>query len=200
MVGSEVGRDSQSAQLSVGDVCAWLAGCMFASSREDLGPEQDAELQRMVRELETAAGSPLVDSALLEGGPSASFATTPGIGSMCAQTGAVQWRPRPLAYYAVSHGIGEQVYTPHTMASFGFKQQREGELNYWYRPAKAGAAAGDALVFVHGIGLGPAPYAEFLDQCAAPSPNLHPHPNPNLHPNPNPNPKPSSNPNPNPLP
>ena len=154
----------------------------------------------MVRELETAAGAPLVDSALLEGAPSASFATTPGIGSMCAQTGAVQWRPRPLAYYAVSHGIGEQVYTPHTMASFGFTQQREGELNYWYRPAKAGAAAGDALVFVHGIGLGPAPYAEFLDQCAAPSPNLHPHPNPNLHPNPNPNPKPSSNPNPNPLP
>ena len=188
------------AELSVGDVCAWLAGCMFASSREDLSPEQDAELQRMVRELETAAGAPLVDSALLEGAPSASFATTPGIGSMCAQTGAVQWRPRPLAYYAVSHGIGEQVYTPHTMASFGFTQQREGELNYWYRPAKAGAAAGDALVFVHGIGLGPAPYAEFLDQCAAPSPNLHPHPNPNLHPNPNPNPNPksSSNPDPNP--
>ena len=28
------------AELSVGDVCAWLAGCMFASSREDLSPEQ----------------------------------------------------------------------------------------------------------------------------------------------------------------
>ena len=153
-------------ELSVGDVCAWLVGCMFASSREALSPEQDAELQRMVRELEMAAGSPLAGSSLLEGAPSASFATTPGIGSMCAQTGAVQWRARPLAYYAVSHGIGEKVYTQHTMAGFGFERQREGELNYWYRPAKAGAAASDALVFVHGIGLGPAPYASFLDQCA----------------------------------
>ena len=154
-------------ELSVGDVCAWLAGCMFASSREALSPEQDAELQRMVRELEVAAGSPLAGSSLLEGAPSASFATTPGIDSMCAQTGAVQWRARPLAYYAVSHGVGEQVYTQHTMVhEHGFERRREGELNYWYRPAKAGAVAGDALVFVHGIGLGPAPYAAFLDQCA----------------------------------
>ena len=108
----------------------------------------------MVQELEVAAGSPLASSSqagLAEGVPSASFATTPGIDSMCAQTGAVQWRARPLAYYAVSHGVGATAYTQQTMAGCGFERRREGELRYWYRPAKAGAAAGDGLVFVHGI-------------------------------------------------
>ena len=112
----------------------------------------------MVRELEVAAGSPLAKSPQTgdqsavpaEGARSADFATTPGIRSMCAQTGKVQWRARPLAYYAVSHGLGATVYTQLTMKSCGFERRREGELSYWYRPAKAGAAAGDALVFVHG--------------------------------------------------
>ena len=94
---------------------------------------------------------------------------------MCAQTDELRWRPRPLAYYLVSHFVGRYVYTPTVMRGLGFDHRAEAELSYWYRPA-AGAGAGarpatggagaEALVFVHGVGFGPAPYGPFLDSVA----------------------------------
>lgn len=152
-------------ELSVGDVCAWLSKCVFAAPRERLTPAQDAELQSMVRALE-AAGAPLARRpGDVDGAPSATFRTTPGIRGVCAQLDPVRWRHRPLAYYAVSHGLGATAYTRGVMESAGFERRREKELSYWYKPSASAAAAGDALIFVHGIGLGPAPYASFVKDC-----------------------------------
>ena len=50
-----------------------------------------------------------------------------------------------------------------------------GELHYWYRPGETSAVGTaaekegekqDALVFIHGIGIGPAPYMDFVSQAA----------------------------------
>ena len=182
-------------ELSVGDVYEWLAGAYFSKTRTALSADEAAEIRKLVAELEASASSPLqrrngdghghVDSL-------ASFATTANVRGQCAARDAVRWRHRPLAYYAVSHGVGATAYTHGVMIGAGFERRREGELSYWYRPARAtttatggereresgsGPAASavsattskeanDALVFVHGIGLGPAPYADFVLSCA----------------------------------
>ena len=51
------------------------------------------------------------------------------------------------------------------MRARGYNRRREGELTYWYRaaaPLPDGARAPEPLVFIHGVGFGPAPYAPFL--------------------------------------
>jgi pimeloyl-ACP methyl ester carboxylesterase len=88
---------------------------------------------------------------------------------MCATTSEVQWRHRPLLYYAISHGVGKNVFTPAVMRSKGFERGVHAgrwELSYWHRPALEIFSQREALVFIHGVGFGPAPYADFVDSIA----------------------------------
>jgi len=152
--------------LCVGDVYDWLAATFFGASRADLTPAQDREMREMVDKLEAASGALRRMPGDVDGAPSRAFATSPGIRRYCAAADAVRWRHRPLSYYAVSHGVGAAAYTPCVMRRASFERRKEEELTYWYRPVPAGTPPTEALVFVHGIGIGPAPYASFLGACA----------------------------------
>ena len=75
-------------------------------------PSQDRELREMVDKLEAASGALRRMPGNVDGAPSRTFATSPGIRRYCAAADAVRWRHRPLSYYAVSHGVGAAAYTP----------------------------------------------------------------------------------------
>jgi len=89
--------------------------------------------------------------------------------SMRLHSEPLRWQHRPLAYYAISQGVGS-ILTRVLMGRAGYVAERQQELRYFYRPP-ADSAAGDgasrkALVFIHGIGVGPAPYLHFVQRAA----------------------------------
>lgn len=167
-------------ELTRGDVRGWLSRNLFYSELGALSPSEIAELDGYIDELEAAAGERLI----------ASNETTPGLKSMCAATDPVRWRHRPLLYYGITQGLGENVWTPAVMAGAGYQRRTQEELVFWYRPPVAGspptagsppkagsftAAEGtaggateppEALIFIHGVGVGPAPYAAWVDMAA----------------------------------
>jgi len=138
-------------------------------------------LQELVAELEQAAGAPLRRlgsgageeqvlsvSELLRSGTTAAAPTTPGVRAMRTAVDPIQWRHRPLLFYALSQGAG-RVASAYLMRSRGYARRREGELTYWYRPAAPlpdGARPPEPLVFIHGVGFGPAPYLSMVDRFA----------------------------------
>ena len=150
--------------LTRGDARAWLARNLFYKDVARLSHAELAELESYVDELEAAAGEPLAPSN----------ATTPGVRPMSAATDPVRWRHRPLLYYFITHWLGETVWTPSVMTSGGFVRRTQDELVYWYRPAQGavepGAPPVEALLFIHGVGVGPAPYAQWIEM-AAPDPS-----------------------------
>ena len=165
-------------RLRAGDVYSWGARQLFAKpSCERLSPSEDAELQEIVAELEQAAGSQLLRDAgdardttgLQPQLTTAAYTPTPGVRSMCCQMDAVRWRARPLLYYALSDAVLRAAYTHRVMAARGYERRAEQELPYFYRPpSEAGREEGltpEAIVFIHGIGVGPATYADFLEMC-----------------------------------
>ena len=80
----------------------------------------------------------------------------------------VRWRHRPLLFYALSQGVGRAA-SAYMMRARGYARRREGELTYWYRaaaPLPDGARAPEPLVFIHGVGFGPAPYLAMVDRFA----------------------------------
>jgi len=149
--------------LSRGDVKGWLARNLFYKEVARLSALEAVELDGLVDELEASAGEKLRPTD----------APTPGLRSMCAGTDAVRWRHRPLWYYFITQGVGKNVWTPAVMAAAGYERRTQEELVYWYRPAQpTGAPATappsqqEAFVFIHGVGVGPAPYAQFLEAAA----------------------------------
>ena len=156
-------------EMTEGDAYEWGARALFAaSSRAALTSAQDEELQSLIAELEQAAGR-----SLAPGEP------TQGVRSMCAQMDALRWASRPLLYYALSDGLVRAAFAAPKMRSLGYEQRRTEELSYHYRRrrgsssgANDGAAetreeaapAADAFVFVHGIGIGPAIYADLIER------------------------------------
>eukprot|EP00613_Pedinella_sp_CCMP2098_P074248 CAMPEP_0171916196 /NCGR_PEP_ID=MMETSP0993-20121228/14697_1 /TAXON_ID=483369 /ORGANISM="non described non described, Strain CCMP2098" /LENGTH=698 /DNA_ID=CAMNT_0012551545 /DNA_START=46 /DNA_END=2142 /DNA_ORIENTATION=+ len=168
-------------ELSVGDVEHWVARSMFAvRSASELTPYHRRECLEMVREFESAAKRGLLQ-------PSAD--RTPGVESLCAYVGDLRWKHRPLAFYALTHLVGGEVWTPYAMRSNGFERRTHKELVYWYKPGRGGKANTDVppptssssssssavdvaaveampLVFIHGIGVGPAPYLDLVNQAA----------------------------------
>lgn len=62
------------------------------------------------------------------------------------------------------------VITPMRMRQKGFVRRTEGRLIYWHRAGSRKQQDGpvpDALIFIHGIGFGPTPYIESVEQMAA---------------------------------
>ena len=165
-------------RLRAGDVYSWGARQLFArKSCEQLSPAEDAELRELVAELEQAAGSQLKrdepEPQLQLAAAAYTHTPTPGVRSMCCQMDALRWRARPLAYYALSDAVVRLAYTYRVMAEMGYERRREVELPYFYRPPSTSTEAQprdgaprEAIVFIHGIGIGPATYAAFLDNCA----------------------------------
>ena len=77
---------------------------------------------------------------------------------------------RPLLYYFLSDVVSAVTAT--IMRVRGFRRHREGKLSYWFHPGDTvgGVAAGvSPIVFVHGVGLGLAPYLGWLKHLR----NLH---------------------------
>ena len=72
-------------------------------------------------------------SELLRSGTTAAAPTTPGVRAMRTAVDPIQWRHRPLLFYALSQGAG-RVASAYLMRSRGYARRREGELTYWYLP------------------------------------------------------------------
>ena len=109
------------------------------------------------------------------------------VSSMCGPIDPLRWRHRPLLFYGLTHAVAHG-FTPMIMQKRGFVRRASGDLTYWHRagrrravsegkageddPGKtkgtpAGGAAPEALVFIHGIGFGAAPYVERVERMAA---------------------------------
>lgn len=92
---------------------------------------------------------------------------------------------RPLFYYALTDGLVGGLVTPAVMRARGFTLHRcrasrnRNSLEYWYHPGAKVAPVGPEcgrqgtpptqptltpLVFVHGVGIGPLPYAHFISE------------------------------------
>ena len=107
-------------------------------------------------------------SDLLRSETTAAAATTPGVLAMRTAVEPIRWRHRPLLFYALSQGVGRAA-SAYMMRARGYTRRREGELTYWYRaaaPLPDGARAPEPLVFIHGVGFGPAPYLAMVDRFA----------------------------------
>ena len=168
-------------RLRAGDVYSWGARQLFAkSSCARLSPSEDAELREIVAELEQAAGSQLRRDGDGDGDEdgaapqlqlsTAAYTPSTDVRSMCCQMDPLRWRARPLLYYALSDAVVRVAYTYRVMAAMGYERRREQELPYFYRPPAEARSkeepAPEAIVFIHGIGIGPATYADFLHSCA----------------------------------
>ena len=153
-------------EITLGDAYEWGARALFAtSSRSALTPSQDAELQSLISELEDVAGMQLAP-----GEP------TPSVKSMCSQMDRVNWRSRPLLYYALLDGLVQAALARPKMESLGYQRRQTEELSYYYRrgrrasalaaplPTDAAVPAGDAFIYVHGIGIGPSNQAEIVER------------------------------------
>ena len=94
---------------------------------------------------------------------------------LCAMTlnldpPSLTMQARPLLYYFLSDVVSAVTAT--IMRARGFRRHREGKLSYWFHPGDTvgDVAAGvSPIVFVHGVGLGLAPYLGWLKHLR----NLH---------------------------
>jgi pimeloyl-ACP methyl ester carboxylesterase len=162
-----------------------------------LSPADAAECATMVREFESAAGASLQRSAQRSPGvgsycayvgrvawrhrPLAFYALSHAVGGM-AWTGRTMRghgfeRRRQTLTRAAGAAAGKTAPAASAAAglgaaSFSFGKAAaadaaDDELNFWFRPADPGAEGDDAVVFIHGIGIGPAPYMEWVMAAAA---------------------------------
>ena len=152
-------------ELSREDVERWLSAGLFGKTREDINLDEARrlELSEIVGETERAAGRRLRDRSEARSG------TTQAVRPLLPQLDAVRWTARPLVYYAVTHGFGSLVYSPRCMSAAGFGARQAiastdagSTLRYYVRAAAPGREDAPPLLFVHGIGVGPAPYADYL--------------------------------------
>ena len=152
-------------ELSRNDVEAWLSHCLFGRPWADIRFDVDRrlELGTLVGEMERAAGRRLRET------PEARSGTALAARPMLPMLDPVRWTSRPLAYYAVTHGGGALLYAPRTMSAAGFgarekvkSADKSKTLRYYVRAAAPGNEEAPPIVFVHGIGVGPPPYAEYL--------------------------------------
>ena len=152
-------------ELSRNDVETWLSHGLFGRPWADIRFDVDRrlELGTLVGEMERAAGRRLRET------PEARSGTALAARPMLPNLDPVRWTARPLAYYAVTHGGGALLYAPRTMSAAGFGRREKVKsadgrktLRYYVRAAAPGKEAAPPIVFVHGIGVGPPPYAQFL--------------------------------------
>ena len=99
--------------------------------------------------------------------------TTSGISSLCGSMDALRWRHRPLLFYALTHVVA-RFLTPMRMRRCGFTRRSQGRITYWHRAGtrsqendetgeQGSAPAPDAVIFIHGIGFGVAPYVSRVE-------------------------------------
>jgi pimeloyl-ACP methyl ester carboxylesterase len=148
--------------LTLDDVNRWLAWGLLGRPFSALGEAERTELGRLVGALEDVAGQRLSRTTF------ASRASSRRLRPMCPQIDPVRWTARPLALYGVTHAFGALAFTPRTMRASGFGSRRTlelpsvGTLRYFVRPPVSPAADHPPFVFIHGVGVGPAPYASCL--------------------------------------
>lgn len=76
--------------------------------------------------------------------------------------------PRPLVLYALLDFLVLRTATPLVMRSLGFRKKRVSAFSYWHVGSSADVGGrGGAIVFLHGIGVGPLPYYTLLRSLVA---------------------------------
>ena len=151
-------------ELHICDVEEWLAWGLLGKRRSVLDAIEVSELRDLILDLERAAGRRLA--------PPRARRVCAEFRPMRPQVDDVRWTAHPLLYYAISHLVGRELYTPRSMraAHFGARLKCADDspgvrLSYFYRPgASESAQQPIPFVFIHGIGVGPAPYAAYLEQ------------------------------------
>lgn len=68
---------------------------------------------------------------------------------------------RPLVAYSLVHVLLQECITPLKMHWMGFSRNKFRSVTYQYRQGALGNST-QPLVFIHGLGVGPIPYAKFL--------------------------------------
>ena len=186
-------------ELSIGDVRAWLAGNFFEATPQALQPADHEELDEHIRMLERTTGAALRPTER----------QTASVRPMLPTVDAVRWLHRPLLYYMLTDAIFGRILTPRILKRRGFIRRRRHGLQYYaFDPSPAAefgssvAAASDeadlenwmeddsdssmalssheAVVFIHGVGVGPAPYIQLLESFISEPYPVPPTPRPSL--------------------
>jgi hypothetical protein len=138
-------------ELSRGDVRAWLAGNFFEARPKDLGPTQRDEVDEFIARLEAAAG-PLLPTEV----------TSRAVRPMRPCFDPIPWRHHPLLYYLLTHAIFARLVTPYVLKQRGFTRRQQHGIGYYAFAPPTNEASDEAIVFIHGVGVGPAPYVQLL--------------------------------------
>lgn len=177
------------ARLSRGDVRHWMARALYAKkSSAALSASEAADLEEVLEETSSAIGMPLRPSEARTPGVESMCGYTDDVRwrhrpllyyAISHFVGAWVYTP-----YVMEQQHGYKRLTSSTSRS---KQQHQraaaghasgsgsggsrgsgsSSLSYWYRDATThGRETKETLVFIHGVGFGPAPYASFLDEVA----------------------------------
>lgn len=180
-------------ELRRADVLHWLACGLFETPLSQLSAAERKQLEVLVDQLEAKAG-PLRPSNAKELNADES---TAGVASMRPALEPVQWLHRPLAYYMLTHVLYGELFTRLDYGRAGFVRRSHGSLTYYVRDERnravmtrtpVGRRASQAatpmsqlrrqlpewmesrppaIVFIHGVGVGPGPYRALLEQIAA---------------------------------
>lgn len=147
-------RNADITQARRGNVEDWLAWGYFNRPFLTLTPDQQEEVQGFVDEVERATNVklPKGHNGLMR---TFKFSLEP-----------VESAHRPLAYYAIVHGLVQRVLAPLGYLSLGFGSLiRAGPFNYYIRRAtKPRCDQAPPVVLIHGIGVGPLPYVPFVKE------------------------------------
>ena len=153
-------------EIRRGNLEQWLAWAFFGQPWAQVTPAGRIEIGRRVRAIEAHMGHTFAPGF------------NQAVRSMRVTLDPLQAYHKPLGYHAliaaidVAYGLG--------LRAAGFVHLRSGRHGYWYRPARAPpvpsptvapptptVAPPTPIVFLHGIGVGLAPYGPFVHELAA---------------------------------
>ncbi|CAE6365280.1 unnamed protein product [Rhizoctonia solani] len=148
---------------------SWLSWSCFNASYENAiqRPANELVLREALDMLEKRAGTKLRPAAELEASTSSSRLVTP----LRLTLDPLDIIGRPAIFYAFT-GFVNLVYRAYLQRKFGVVHGKFGKLEYFLRqPEVVTDEAKEPIVFMHGLGIGPAQYSMFISQILREFPN-----------------------------
>ena len=148
-------RDHHLEDIRRGNVEDWLAWGMFGKKPLELDADERAEMDYYIAAFEQRANHKFQDG---HNGTIRCYKFTHE---------PVESDHRPLAYYAVVHGLLQRVVLPLALFANGFGGMHScRSFNYFVRRAPGQKRILPPIVLIHGIGIGPLPYVKFAGDLA----------------------------------
>lgn len=144
-------------QMKRENVEEFIAWGFMSSTVKQLSNKEAQIVKEYVDEIEKRRGAPFKPGI------------TTGLKSMTFTNDPITFQTRPFIYYAVTHYLLGEFVTNRTLRVRGLTRRTCGNLTYWSTPnigcdSNSSTGSERPIVFIHGIGVGLAPYLLFVDK------------------------------------